>query len=45
MNPQSEEKPITTAALVVVSAAISSLALACGIIWVARHCISNYLGH
>jgi hypothetical protein len=42
MNPQPEEKQIKTAALVVVSAAISSLALACGIIWVARHYISRW---
>jgi hypothetical protein len=42
MNPQPEEKQITTAALVVVSAAISSLAFTCGIIWVARHYISRW---
>jgi len=45
MNPQpeeKEEKQIITAALVVVSAVISSLALACGIIWVARHYISRW---
>jgi hypothetical protein len=42
MNPQPEEMQITTAALIVVSAAISSLALACGIIWVTWHYISRW---
>jgi hypothetical protein len=41
MNPQPQEKQITTAALAIVSAATSCLPSVCGILWVAWHKIAR----